>query len=103
MAGQIWAIGEIADGQPTKLTLELATAARKLAEKSGGEARTVLVGNCASGAAATAAAYGPGVLSVEADTNGKPLSAVIATRVAALVAERKPDFLLIGASNDGKD
>jgi electron transfer flavoprotein alpha subunit len=103
MAGQIWAIGEIADEQPTKLTLELAAAARLLAEKSGGEARTVLIGAGAVGAAAAAAAYGPGVLAVEADTNGKPLSAVIAIRVAALVAERKPDFLLIGASNDGKD
>src|SRR5205085_3223 len=103
MAGQIWAIGEIADGEPTKLTLELATAARQLAEKSGGEARTVLVGAGASGAATAAAAYGPAVIAVEADTNGKPLSAVVATRVAALVAERKPDFLLIGASLDGKD
>ncbi len=103
MAGQIWAIGEIADGQPTKLTFELATLARNLAEKSGGEARTILVGAGASGAAAAAAAYGPGVLALEADTAGKPVSAVVATRVAALVAERKPDFLLIGASNDGKD
>ena len=103
MAGQIWAIGEIADGQPTKLTLELATAARQLAEKSGGEARTVLVGAGAAAAAAGATAYGPDVLAVEADTAGKPVSAVVAPRVAALVAERKPDFLLIGASLDGKD
>ncbi|HUP83331.1 MAG TPA: electron transfer flavoprotein subunit alpha/FixB family protein [Candidatus Limnocylindria bacterium] len=103
MAGQIWAIGEIADGQPTKLTLELATAARELAAKSGGEARTVLVGAGAAAAAANATAYGPDVVAVEADTSGRPVSAVVAPRVAALVAERKPDFLLIGASNDGKD
>ncbi|MEP7361067.1 MAG: electron transfer flavoprotein subunit alpha/FixB family protein [Chloroflexota bacterium] len=103
MAGQIWAIGEIADGQPTKLTLELATLARTLAERSGTEARTVLVGAGASGAAAAAAAYGPGVLAVDADTTGLPVSAVVAPRVAALVAERQPAFLLVGASNDGKD
>jgi electron transfer flavoprotein alpha subunit len=103
MATQIWAIGEIADGQPTKLTLELATLARTLAAAGGGEAHTVLVGTGATGAASGAAAYGPDVLAVEADTAGKPVSAVLATRVAALVAERKPDFLLIGASNDGKD
>ena len=103
MAAQIWAIGEIAEGQPTKLTLELATLARTLAEKGGGEARTLLVGTGASGAAGAAAAYGPDVLAVEADTAGRPVAAVVAPRVAALVAERKPDFLLIGASNDGKD
>jgi electron transfer flavoprotein alpha subunit len=103
MSPQIWAVGEIADGQPTKLTLELATAARQLAEKGGGEAHTVLVGTGASGAASAAAAYGPDVIALEADTSGRPLSAVVATRVAALVAERKPDFVLVGASNDGKD
>lgn len=103
MAGQIWAIGEIADGQPTKLTLELATLARTLAAASGGEARTVLVGSGAAAAAPAAAAYGPDVLALEADTAGRPLAAVIAPRVATLVAQRMPDFLLVGASNDGKD
>ena len=103
MAGQIWAIGEIADGQPTKLTLELATLARTLAAASGGEAHTVLVGAGAAAAAAGATAYGPDVLALEADTAGVPVAAVIAPRVAALVAERQPDFVLIGASNDGKD
>src|SRR5687768_17606656 len=98
MTTQIWAIGEIADGQPTKLTLELATLARTLAAAGGGEARTVLVGAGTAAAAAGATAYGPDVLAVEADTSGMPVAAVVAPRVAALVAERKPDFLLIGAS-----
>ena len=44
----VWAIGEIADGKPTKLTLELATLARTLAEASGREARTVLMGEGAA-------------------------------------------------------
>ncbi len=35
----IWAVGELVDGAATKLTLELATLARKLAEASGGTAR----------------------------------------------------------------
>jgi hypothetical protein len=30
--GAIWAVGEIADGSPTRLTLELATLASQLAE-----------------------------------------------------------------------
>ncbi len=52
---EIWAVGEIVDGAPTKLTLELATLARQLAEAAGAEARTVLVGSGASAAAAAAA------------------------------------------------
>src|SRR5688572_7110850 len=100
----VWAIGEIAGGKPTKLTLELATLARTLAEASGGEAKTVLVGEGAGGAAAGAAAYGPDVLAVEATGMGeRPVAAVVAPRVAALIAEHKPDFVLVGASNDGKD
>jgi electron transfer flavoprotein alpha subunit len=103
--GAIWAIGEIADGQPTKLTLELATLARALAQKAGGEAATVLIGAGAAAAAPAAAAYGPDVLAVEVDDGlaDRPVAAVVAPRLAALVAERKPDYLLIGASNDGKD
>ena len=104
MASQIWAIGEIADGQPTKLTLELATLARTLATASGGEARTVLIGAGAGAAGDAAAAYGPDVLAVDVDgLADRPVAAMVAPRVAALVAERKPDFLLVGASNDGKD
>jgi len=101
----IWAIGEIADGQPTKLTLELATLARTLAANSGGEARTVLVGAGAAAAGTAAATYGPAVLAVEVEAglSDRPVASVVAPRVAALVAERMPDFLLIGASNDGKD
>ncbi len=101
----VWAVGEIVDGAPSKLTLELATLAHQLAEAAGGEARTVLVGQNTAQAAAEAAAYGPGVLAVEVDAAlaDRPSAAVVAPRVAALVAEHKPDFLLIGASNDGKD
>ena len=101
----IWAIGELVDGAPSKMTLELATLARQMAEASSGEARTVLVGQGADAAAAEVAAYGPGVLAVELDAAlaERPSAAVVAPRVAALVAQHNPDFLLIGASNDGKD
>jgi len=101
----IWAIGELADGAPTKLTLELATLARQLADASGGSAAAVLVGEGASAAGSEVARYVATVLAVDTEEslNDRPVSAVVAPRVAALVAERKPDFLLIGASNDGKD
>ena len=103
--GAIWAIGELADGAPTKLTLELATLARTLAEKSGTTAATVLVGHGAAAAASAAAACGPDVLAAETDAalDDRPVAAVIAPRVAEMVAQHQPAFLLIGASNDGKD
>src|SRR5215218_10543836 len=97
----VWAVGEISEGAPTKLSLELATLARQLAEKSGGEAKTVLIGSDASGAAATAADYG-GVLALDADASG-PVAALVAPRLAALITERKPDVVLCGASSDGRD
>jgi len=101
----IWAVGELVDGGATKLTLELATLARKLAEASGGTAGAVLVGEGASTAGSDIAAYVPNVLAVdiEESLNDRPAAAVVAPRVAALVAQHKPDFLLVGASNDGKD
>jgi electron transfer flavoprotein alpha subunit len=96
----IWAVGEIAGGVPSKLTLELATLARQLAEKSGGESRTVLIGEGAGSAAGAVAAYTGGVLVAE---GGSSAAAAVAPRLAALVGERKPDVILVGASNDGKD
>ena len=98
----IWAIGEINDGVPSKLTLELATLARELAEKSGGESKTVLIGKAASSAANEVAPYAGGVLAVEADVAG-PSARAVATRAAALIAQHNPDYVLVGASNDGKD
>src|SRR5688500_15447292 len=102
MAG-IWAVGEIADGSPTRLTLELATLARQLAEAAGEEARTVLIGAGAATAADEAARYGPDVLALEVDTADGPAPNAVAPLLAGLVEERTPDYLLIGASNDGKD
>ncbi len=101
----IWAIGELVKGAPTKLTLELATLARKLAETSGGTASAVLVGSGASAAGTEVATYVSTVLAADVDAalNDRPVAAVVAPRVAALIAQHKPDFVLVGASNDGKD
>ena len=101
----IWAIGELVDGAPTKLTLELATLARQLADASSGSAAAVLVGEGASAAGSDVAKYVADVLAVdiEEQLNDRPIAAVVAPRVAALVEQRKPDFLLVAASADGKD
>jgi electron transfer flavoprotein alpha subunit len=105
---EIWAIGEVVDGQPSRLTLELATLAWQLAEGSGGQARAVLVASAAGEAAATVAAYGPDVLVVTSAATGSgqspaPAAAVTASAVLGLLADRKPDIILVGATPDGKD
>jgi electron transfer flavoprotein alpha subunit len=102
MAG-IWAVGEIADGAPTRLTLELATLARQMAGAAGSQARVVLVGAGAAAAGEEAARYGPDVLAVEAEASSTPYPQVVAPRLAKLIEQHSPDYLLIGASNDGKD
>jgi electron transfer flavoprotein alpha subunit len=99
----VWAVGEVADRTPTRLTLELATLAQQLAAAGAGTARTVLIGPAASMAANEAAAYGPDVLAVDVDAAGQPLAALVAPRLAALVEQHSPDYLLFGATNDGKD
>lgn len=103
--GEIWAIGEIVNGVTTKLSHELATLARQMSEASGDGARTLLVGQGAGSAAGEAAAFGPEVTTVEVEPAlaGRPNAAVVATRVAALIAQRQPSYVLVGASNDGKD
>jgi electron transfer flavoprotein alpha subunit len=102
---EIWAIGELVNGAASKLTLELATLARQLAETSGGQARAVLIGEGASAAGNDVAKYVPDVLAVDIEEalNDRPVAAVVAPRVAALVEQRNPDFLLVAASSDGKD
>jgi electron transfer flavoprotein alpha subunit len=64
-----------------------------------------LEGEGASTAGSDVARYVPTVYAADTEEalNDRPVAAVVAPRVAALVAEHKPDFLLLGASNDGKD
>jgi len=103
MAGAIWAIGEMLDGEPTRLTRELATLAAGLSADAQRPGATVLVGAGAAEAAPSLADHGPDVIAVDMDPAGRPAAAVVAECVAALVREREPAFLLIGASDDGRD
>jgi len=103
MAGAIWAIGEMLDGEPTRLTRELATLAAGLSADAQRPGATVLVGAGAAEAAPSLADHGPDVIAVDMDPAGRPAAAVVAEYVAALVREREPAFLLIGASDDGRD
>jgi electron transfer flavoprotein alpha subunit len=99
----IWAIADLAAGSPSRLTMELATLAGHLASASGGSAGTVLIGPGAAAAAADVAAIGPAVLSVNTGEPDRPAAAFLAGHLLPLLESDAPDWLLIGASPDGKD
>jgi electron transfer flavoprotein alpha subunit len=103
MAG-IWAIGDASGGTASRLTLELATLARRLAEAAGMDAATVVLGDGAADAAQEVSHYVPRVMAVELAAAGeRPVAAAAAPIVAALVEQHRPDHLLLAASPDGKD
>lgn len=107
MSGAIWAIAEVdAQGRATKLSTELATAARTLAEVSGGTAAAIVVAPDPSAAAADLARFVPAVFAVAAPVGGG-VAATVAARVAALAADSAagggPAYLLCGATPDGRD
>ncbi len=98
----ILAIGEMALSSPTKLTLELATLARELGAASGQAASVLLCGPGAAVAALQVAAHGVTVLVAEGTVDG-PAAAGLGAQAAAVIADRVPDWVLVGASPDGKD
>jgi len=106
MGGAIWALAELVDGQPTRLSCEIATLAWRLAAEAGGAARAVavVVGPGAASGAAGLAAFGPDVLALEAPGPADhPAAAIMAPPLARLIRERAPAYVLIGATPDGRD
>ena len=70
MAPRIVAVGEVADGALTKLSAEVATLARTLAEASGGETIGLIVDPQPDAAATELATYLPRVVAVASDASG---------------------------------
>ncbi|MFM2106185.1 MAG: hypothetical protein RL338_1217 [Chloroflexota bacterium] len=106
MAATIWAIGEPAEGGLARVSEEVATAARTLAEASGGTAAGVVAGAGAAldGAAAGLARFLPAVAAVDVPAaTSATWATAVGPALAALVAERRPDYLVIGGSPEGRD
>jgi electron transfer flavoprotein alpha subunit len=105
MAGGIWVHGEVAgDGSLAKLSTEVATLARALAEASGEPVTGVVIAADPAGAATTLADYVPRVLAVaEPETAEHAAATIVAQRLAALVAEHQPRIVLTGAGPEGRD
>jgi electron transfer flavoprotein alpha subunit len=102
---KIWVLAEVADGEPTALSLELATAARQLlAGAGGGSVDAVTWGAGAEAAAGTLGTHGVGTLYSIGDTGGALAGPVVAAAIAAQVAAgNKPDAILVPTSYDGRD
>jgi electron transfer flavoprotein alpha subunit len=109
MAGPMWVVAELSpEGGLARLSTEVATLARELAEAAGTEAVGVVVGADPGAAAEELAAYLPRVLAVaDAGADGVAWATAAGEAVAGLVADppggAAPAFILAGASPDGRD
>jgi electron transfer flavoprotein alpha subunit len=104
MAGLL-VLGEVtADGSLARMSTEVATCARTLAEAAGQDVAGVVVAPDPKAAAAELANYLPRVLAIsEPATADRPWSMSAAERIAGLLKTESPDFMLVGASPDGRD
>ena len=103
MAPRIVAVGEVADGALTKLSAEVATLARTLAEASGGEAIGLIVDPQPDAAAAELATYLPRVVAVASAASGAETWAPHATAELGRLIDEGATHALVGATTDGKD
>jgi electron transfer flavoprotein alpha subunit len=105
MAGDVWVVAETtADGSLARITTEVATAGRSLAAVAGVGVTGVVVAADPGPAAAELATYLPRVVAVaDPEAATRPLSGVVAERVAGLAAAGAPGPILLGATPDGRD
>ena len=104
MAKGVWIVAEQRGGALRKVSFEIASAARKLADELGEEVSAVLVGSSVEGLAPELAKYGVDKVyvaddAVFADYTTDGYSAA----VAKAVKENDPSILLLAASVQGKD
>jgi electron transfer flavoprotein alpha subunit len=102
----IWVHGETAgDGSLTKLSTEVATLARSVAEgMGGGDVTGVVVAADPGAAAQELALYVPKVLTLtEPATADHAAGMIVAQRLAALIEAQGPDLVKTGAGPEGRD
>ncbi len=104
MAKGVWIVAEQRDGALRKVSFELASTARKLADQLGDEVGAVLCGSGVEAMAAELGKYGVDKVYVADDAALEPYSTGgYATVIAKVVKENDPAILLLGASALGKD
>jgi electron transfer flavoprotein alpha subunit len=104
MAKGVWIVAEQRDGAFRKISFELASTARKLADQLGEEVAAILLGSGIEGIAGELGKYGVDKVYVADDALLEPYTTdAHAAAIARLVKENDPSILLLGASAQGKD
>ncbi len=104
MAKGVWIVAELRDGAYRKVSFEIASAARKLADQLGEEVCAVVCGSGVEGKAAELGKYGVDKAYVADNPALEPYTTdAHATAVAKIVKEKDPAILLLAASVQGKD
>ncbi|MEE9167488.1 MAG: electron transfer flavoprotein subunit alpha/FixB family protein [Candidatus Neomarinimicrobiota bacterium] len=100
----IWVYLEHEEGELREVSLEMLGKAGELASESGESVTAVLLGHEVRRSAEKALNHGADrVLMVDAPILGNYLSDSYTEVFSALVAERKPNIILIGATHNGRD
>ena len=104
MAKGVWIIAEQRDGALRKISFELASTARKLADQLGVEVSAVLLGSGIEGLAAQLGKYGVDKVYVGDSPALEPyITEAHAAAAAKIIKENDPAIVLAGASVQGKD
>jgi electron transfer flavoprotein alpha subunit len=104
MAKGVWIIAEQRDGALRKISFELASTARKLADQLGVEVSAVLLGSGIEGLAAQLGKYGVDKVYVGDTPALEPyITEAHAAAAAKIIKENDPAIVLLGASVQGKD
>ncbi len=104
MAKGVWIVAEQRGGALRKVSFEIASAARKLADELGEEVSAVLVGSGVEGLAPELAKYGVDKVYVADDAIFADYTTdAYSAAVAKVVKENDPAILLLAASVQGKE
>jgi len=104
MAKGVWIVAEQRDGALRKISFELASTARKLADQLGVEVSAVLLGSGIEGLAAQLGKYGVDKVYVGDSPALEPyITEAHAAAAAKIIKENDPAIVLLGASVQGKD
>lgn len=100
----IWVLAEQREGELLNVSIELVGEARKLAKKKGAEVAAVLVGESLSGQAEKLIARGADKVYLLENKELKNYRTEPYTQVISdLIEKEKPEIVLIGATNNGRD
>ena len=100
----VWACLEQADGKISGVSLEVLSAARRLADMLSVQASAVLLGHSVDGLAAEAFAYGADRVYVCDDEKLKDYrAATYGKALESLIRSYRPAIILFGATNNGHD